>query len=65
MKVGDLVRYKHDKYKMGVILESREGRPDKYSVLWRQATDGKLIWCVQCDWIQVKGEGRYGWKDVS
>ena len=64
MKVGDLVRYKHDKYQLGVILEIREGRQDKYFVLWRRAVDGRLSWCVQGDWIQVKdADGRYGWRD--
>ena len=66
MQIGDLVRYKHDKYRMGVVLEIIEKRVmDKYRILWNQACQGKTIWCVNADWVQVKGEGRYGWEDVG
>ena len=60
MKPGDLVRYKHDKSRVGVLLELREGRQDKYFVLWNHAVQGKSTWCVQSDWVQVK---RDEWED--
>jgi len=65
VKVGDLVRYKHDKCRMGVVLEIIEKRvTDKYRILWNHVCDGKMVWCVNSDWVQVKGEDRYGWEDV-
>ena len=66
MNVGDLVRYKHDKHRMGIVVAIVEKRlTDIYRVLWNKPVDGKTMWCVNADWVQVKGEGRYGWRDVA
>ena len=73
MKVGDLVRYKHDKYRMGVAIcapiFAGDGTQDKYvAVLWMRParkTGNKYRWNVELQHIQVKGEGRYGWRDAA
>ena len=67
MKVGDLIRYKHDKGCMGVVLEVIEKRVNrKYRILWARPMEpnAKTIWCVNPSWVQVKGDGRYGWEDA-
>ena len=62
-KVGDLVRYKHDKPRMGIVIKVFPARDDTLLVAWvRRAAEGNTQWCVSPRWIQVKGEGRFGWK---
>ena len=70
MKVGDLVRYKHDKYRMGVVLCAPifvgDGTQDKYVLVhWMREAGGKTRWRIQLSHIEVKGEGRYGWRDAA
>ena len=67
MKVGSLVRYKHDKTSMGLVvalLPERQG--DTILVQWqtRKGRGGRSRWCVRPEYIEVKGAGRYGWRDV-
>ena len=67
-KVGDLVRYKHDKPSMGILIKvcpEREG--DTLLVAWqtRRGHNENTQWCVSPQWIQVKGDGRFGWKDAD
>ncbi len=65
-KVGDLVRYKHDKPRMGIVIKVFPARDDTLLVAWvRRAAEGNTQWCVSPRWIQVKGEGRFGWKDAD
>ncbi len=65
-KVGDLVRYKHDKPRMGIVIKVFPARDDTLLVAWvRRAAEGNTQWCVSPRWIQVKGEGRFGWTDAD
>ena len=65
-KVGDLVRYKHDKPRMGIVIKVFPARDDTLLVAWvRRAAEGNTQWCVSPRWIQVKSEGRFGWKDAD
>ena len=65
-KVGDLVRYKHDKPRMGIVIKVFPARDDTLLVAWvRRTAEGNTQWCVSPRWIQVKGEGRLGWKDAD
>ena len=65
-KVGDLVRYKHDKPRMGIVIKVFPARDDTLLVAWvRRGAEGNTQWCVSPRWIQVKGEGRFGWKDAD
>ena len=66
---GDLVRYKHDKTSMGLVvalLPDRESG-DYLLVQWqtRRGASGKSQWCVLPENVEVKGAGRYGWRDVA
>ena len=70
MKVGDLVRYKHDKYRMGVALCAPifigDGTQNKYVLIhWLRGSGGKTRWRCELSHIEVKGEGRYGWRDAA
>jgi hypothetical protein len=78
VSVGDLVRYKHDKYQMGLVLKFDNSRAtyvenhetgektqvanDNIFVAW-QGKDRS--WFVEAQYIEVKGEGRYGWQDIE
>ena len=65
-KVGDLVRYKHDKPRMGIVIKVFPARDDTLLVAWvRRAAEGNTQWCVSPRWIEVKGEGRFGWTDAD
>ena len=77
MKIGDLVRYKHNKYQMGIILKFDNSRAtyvmdyetgkkeincnDNILVAWQGKNRSSF---VEAQYIEVKGEGRYGWKDA-
>jgi len=73
VKVGDLVRYKHDKYRMGVALCAPifigDGTQNKYVLVqWLRpvrARGNKTRWRVELQHIEVKGKGRYGWRDAA
>jgi len=66
MKVGSLVRYKHDKTSMGLVVALLLNRDDGILVQWqtRKGSNGNSRWCVRPENIEVKGPGRYGWRDV-
>ena len=68
VNVGDLVRYKHDKWQVGLVVELRPERgDDTIYVKWLKPKpeDGKDAWCVQPMHIEVKGKGRYGWTEAD
>lgn len=59
MKVGDLVRYKHDQNKNGLVTGIDKKRMDSLLVLWLHQTDsGKQQWYVQPSWVEVLSESR-------
>ena len=78
VNVGDLVRYKHDKYQVGVVLKFDDSR--KTYVLNHDTGEKKLVandaiyvawqgkgraWFVEAQYIEVKGDGRYGWTEAE
>ena len=59
MKVGDLIRYKHDPSSVGVIVQvNPHRRPDSWLVLWNKPTDGRQQWYVQAEWVEVINASR-------
>jgi hypothetical protein len=67
--IGDLVRYKHDKYRMGVALSPPlfigDGTQDKYVLVhWMKGSGGKIRWRCELSHLEVKGEGRYEWRQA-
>lgn len=78
VNVGDLVRYKHDKYQMGLVLKFDDSRATyvmdyETGTKERVANDAILVawqgkgrsWFVEAKYIEVKGEGRYGWTEAE
>ena len=74
MQVGDLVRYKHNKNRMGLVIDgsqsrtpapARKGRHATVLILWLHSSGDKRKWRVELQHIEVKGEGRYGWRDAA
>ena len=78
VKVGDLVRYKHDKYQMGLVLKFDDTRATyvmnyETDTKERIANDAIFVawqgkgrsWFVEAQYIEVKGEGRYGWTEAE
>ena len=80
VNIGDLVRYKHDKEQLGLVLKFDNTRAtyvmdyeaetkimvanDNIFVAW--AGKGRS-WFVEAQYIEVKGErhGSYGWQDIE
>ena len=59
MKVGDLIRYKHDQNKTGLVAQIDSKRVDSLLVLWlHQADHGKRQWYVQPSWVEVISASR-------
>ena len=58
MKVGDLVRYKHNQNKIGLIVQISNQRIDSLLVLWQQPSAAKRRWYVQPLWVEVVNESR-------
>ena len=59
MKVGDLVRYKHDQNKTGLVTRINNKRVESLLVLWlHQSNSGKRQWYVQPSWVEVLSESR-------
>ena len=59
MKVGDLVRYKHDQNKTGLVTRINNTRVESLLVLWlHQSDSGKRQWYVQPSWVEVLSESR-------
>ena len=58
MQVADLVRYKHDPKRVGVVVKINNSRRDTHLVLWNITVDGRQQWYVQPDWIEVINAGR-------
>tara|TARA_Y100000296_G_scaffold52205_1_gene59800 strand:+ start:33 stop:221 length:189 start_codon:yes stop_codon:yes gene_type:complete len=57
MKVGDLVAYKYDATRVGLIIDSLPERGDDHLlVLWTREDQGKQQWCVSPAWIQLVKE---------
>ena len=59
MQVGDLVRYKHQKQDVGIIIDIRHQSPAPYKVMWI-STPGKRFdsfgpTCHQIDWMRPTG----------
>ena len=69
MKIGDLIRYKHNKYRMGVALGAPIFVGGDVGVVvlvqFMQSAGGKSRWRVPLTHIEVKGDGRYGWRDAA
>ena len=78
VNIGDLVRYKHDKYQMGLVLKFDDTRATyvmnyETDTKERVANDAILVawqgkgrsWFVEAQYIEVKGEGRYGWTEAE
>ena len=70
MKVGDLVRYRHDKNRMGLVVliePTRVGPMGTPTALveWLRPCSGKSRWRVEFQYIEVKGKGRFGWRDAN
>ena len=51
--VGNLVRYKHDNSKVGIIVKINNARKDRLMVLWQMMSDGKRQWYVEPEWIEL------------
>ena len=62
---GALVRYKHDKNYVGLVVEVLPDRgKDILLVQWQsRRINGNSRWCVQPDHIQVRGV--HWWVDVA
>ena len=59
MKVGDLVRYKHDQNKTGLVTRINNKRVESLLVLWlHQSDSGKRRWYVQPSWVEGLSESR-------
>ena len=59
MKIGDLVRYKHDQSKTGLVTRINNKRVESLLVLWlHQSDSGKRRWYVQPSWVEVLSESR-------
>ena len=59
MKVGDLVRYKNDQNKTGLVTRINNKRVESLLVLWlHQSDSGKRQWYVQPSWVEVLSESR-------
>ena len=57
MKVGDLIAYKHEPSKVGLIVDSLPERgSDHLLVLWCNEEKGRKQWCVSPDWIMLVRE---------
>jgi len=78
VSIGDLVRYKHDKHRMGLVLKFDDSRATfvlnhETGEKTRVANDNILVawqgknrsWFVEAQYIEVKGEGRYGWTNID
>ena len=58
--IGDLIRYRHNKNQVGLVLDIVEERHDPIYVLWcGDSRGGAIKWFVRRDWIQVKCEGKW------
>ena len=63
MKVGDLVQYKHGwgpdfGVGCGIIIENQIDRPsgDVLLVLWNKHSNGRRVWYVKPNWIEIVPE---------
>jgi len=52
MQVGDLVRYKHRKQDVGIIIDIRHQSPAPYKVLWTSVPGQNVH---QTDWMRLAG----------
>ena len=52
MQVGDLVRYKHRKQDVGIIIDIRNQSPAPYKVLWTSMPSQNVH---QTDWMRPTG----------
>jgi len=52
MQVGDLVRYKHQKKDVGIIIDVRCQSPAPYKVLWTSVPSQNVY---QTDWMRPAG----------
>ena len=54
MKVGDLIAYKHNPSRVGLVVESLPERgEDHLLILWRSGEQGRKQWYVSPDWIML------------
>ena len=71
MKVGDLVRYKHNKNRLGLVIDgsltpARQRAHATVLILWLHSSCDKKKWRVELQHIEVKGAAPYDhWRDAA